>query len=595
MPSQTYNTHGTHVFNVPAGVTSLKVEIWGAGGNGAAGTSAPAGGGGGGGGFYSVVPAYTVIAGNNYNAVVGIGGGSQGVSSSSPGTADSYFDVSSVAYAQGGGSASGTADGAAGTNAGSGDVGGKHGGNGGSSSSTGGSGGGGAGAQGSVGSVGTSESGTTGGAGGAGGTIGTGSSAGGSGGNGGVVLSGNGVAGNSPGGGGGGGAASAGTGGAGSDGQITLTWTTPPPGYGGPAPNISAAEPPQRIEAQPSFILYQQPQSISPPGTVPLVANSALPPMFAEAAPTFISLFKNTPRLPILSPSTLQVSFAEPPSHSARVAETGFLFDQRSRVVTFYKPDGKITQWQAETLNAWGFSAADPGFLPRTRTPQLPPNPQTIRILAESVPPPFPYFGAADPGFLNRSTKPPILPRPWVVQTEAMPPRFPEAQPTFLEAGFAQAFSYYIRPVTNEAIQPRPDAPPTFLTKGFTLLTSNPKGPIVSAAEIPRLDVAIPSTIFAGNSRPQFGKMPPIVAGAEVVPFLFEALASFLWANRSPGQAPSGPKWNDTIPPPSMLAYASLVLNGFASGIAPSVTEQYNLVAGQVMNEPETGQIEGQP
>ena len=72
-PSST--TAGT--FKVPAGVTSLSVECWGAGGGGGGVTSALASlwaGGGGGGGAYSKVVALTVTPANTLNYKVGAGG-----------------------------------------------------------------------------------------------------------------------------------------------------------------------------------------------------------------------------------------------------------------------------------------------------------------------------------------------------------------------------------------------------------------------------------------------------------------------------------------------------------------------------------------
>ncbi|HLA54481.1 MAG TPA: hypothetical protein VK623_00125, partial [Flavobacterium sp.] len=50
--SQTFNSSGT--FNVPAGVTSVTVEAWGAGGHGGTRLGANGRGGGGGGGAYAM-------------------------------------------------------------------------------------------------------------------------------------------------------------------------------------------------------------------------------------------------------------------------------------------------------------------------------------------------------------------------------------------------------------------------------------------------------------------------------------------------------------------------------------------------------------
>jgi hypothetical protein len=70
-------TPGTGTFKIPAGVTSLDVECWGAGGAGGGVTATLLSlwaGGGGGGGAYTRVPALTVIPGNVLNYKVGAGG-----------------------------------------------------------------------------------------------------------------------------------------------------------------------------------------------------------------------------------------------------------------------------------------------------------------------------------------------------------------------------------------------------------------------------------------------------------------------------------------------------------------------------------------
>lgn len=63
-----FATAGTHKWTCPAGVTSAKVECWGAGGAGTAG------GGGGGGGAYTASSSVTLVPGNVYTVVVGAGG-----------------------------------------------------------------------------------------------------------------------------------------------------------------------------------------------------------------------------------------------------------------------------------------------------------------------------------------------------------------------------------------------------------------------------------------------------------------------------------------------------------------------------------------
>ena len=79
-----FDASGTFV--VPAGVTTIRVQVWGGGGGGGslpAATSGAAGGGGGAGGFgvgiYTVVPAavYTVTIGAKGSAVVGVSGRSR--------------------------------------------------------------------------------------------------------------------------------------------------------------------------------------------------------------------------------------------------------------------------------------------------------------------------------------------------------------------------------------------------------------------------------------------------------------------------------------------------------------------------------------
>lgn len=73
--SQSYTTPGTYTFTVPAGVTSLRISVWGGGGAGGGAHSqngAKAGGGGEGGSFVRGV--YTVTPGTSYTVVVGAGG-----------------------------------------------------------------------------------------------------------------------------------------------------------------------------------------------------------------------------------------------------------------------------------------------------------------------------------------------------------------------------------------------------------------------------------------------------------------------------------------------------------------------------------------
>ncbi|CAN5221723.1 hypothetical protein BH09BAC2_BH09BAC2_10400 [soil metagenome] len=71
---------------VPAGVTSIVGEAWGAGGGGAAG-------GGGGGGAYLVTEKLTVVPGSSITITIGLGGIASG-SEGSGGTAGGYSEIS---------------------------------------------------------------------------------------------------------------------------------------------------------------------------------------------------------------------------------------------------------------------------------------------------------------------------------------------------------------------------------------------------------------------------------------------------------------------------------------------------------------------
>ena len=94
-----YTTSGDHTFTVPAGVTKIKLECWGAGGAGGGNTSRNDGAGGGGGGAYSS-SIITVIPGNTYTVHVGAGGvGSIGNGSNG---GDSWFNTASLVMAKGG-------------------------------------------------------------------------------------------------------------------------------------------------------------------------------------------------------------------------------------------------------------------------------------------------------------------------------------------------------------------------------------------------------------------------------------------------------------------------------------------------------------
>jgi hypothetical protein len=72
-----FSTAGTHNWTAPAGVTSVQVEAWGPGGDGANTASFPpyyTGGGGGGGGAYAKKTSVPVTPGQDYTVVVGASG-----------------------------------------------------------------------------------------------------------------------------------------------------------------------------------------------------------------------------------------------------------------------------------------------------------------------------------------------------------------------------------------------------------------------------------------------------------------------------------------------------------------------------------------
>lgn len=215
--TQTLTTSGSFV--VPCGVTSLTVQCWGGGGGGGyGGGSNKQGGGGGGGGGYAY-NALTVTSGATYNYTVGTGGlGSttSGVNGSNGGA--SIFIVGATTVSGGGGGGGGAfsgSTGAAGTaGAGTGGTSNVSGGAGGAGNATG-SGGGGEGAP----SSGTAGAGNipNGGTGSTGGDGGSGSTAN-------AAIGGNGSAV----GGGGGGGTKASAGGNGANGQIIISYATPP-------------------------------------------------------------------------------------------------------------------------------------------------------------------------------------------------------------------------------------------------------------------------------------------------------------------------------------------------------------------------------
>ena len=216
---QTITATGSGTFTVPAGVTSITVEVWGAGGAGGRANGNPSAGGGGSGGGY-VSRTFTGVSGNlNYFIGQGGDGASGGIGASS------WFQTSTTLLAVGGNGAgiiTASSTGGAGAAAlATGNIGGTlashYGGAGGNATSSV-SGGGGA-------SAGTSGNGNP-GSGTTGGTSSNGSTPGPNGRN----DNGNGVNGNNPGSGGAGGRTGNNTGrngGNGGDGQIRITYTVP--------------------------------------------------------------------------------------------------------------------------------------------------------------------------------------------------------------------------------------------------------------------------------------------------------------------------------------------------------------------------------
>lgn len=199
----------TGTFTVPAGVTSLFVEVWGAGGDSGSHAGPNGSNGGGGGGAYSN-KTITVSPGDVDTVTVGASTG-----------ADSWFKTSGTVLAKGGGNVpNDTATHAIGGQAASGigDVtySGGDGGDGGGNPTPSGAGGGGAGSTGAGGSA-------------SGSTHGTGTSLNGGDGADGIGASGNGLNGNNFGGGGSGGYRISGTklGGTGAPGLVQITYTVP--------------------------------------------------------------------------------------------------------------------------------------------------------------------------------------------------------------------------------------------------------------------------------------------------------------------------------------------------------------------------------
>lgn len=224
-----YNNGASQTFTVPFGVTSITIDVWGAGGGGAGGSASTSRAGGGGGAYSRST--ISTVAGTSYTIVVGAGGQAIG----NPGTAGGISTFSSgptiVVSATGGsggnanvGGAGGAITGGVGTIRFAGGAGGTgvstgSGGGGGGSAGTGGAGG-----AGGNGSTGTGAGGTAGLAGsGAGGTAGA------TGGTGGTKDNNNATSGNVPGGGGGGRGSSTTVvdrnGAAGANGRVVISYT----------------------------------------------------------------------------------------------------------------------------------------------------------------------------------------------------------------------------------------------------------------------------------------------------------------------------------------------------------------------------------
>jgi hypothetical protein len=85
---QTFTATGAGSWTAPCGITSITVELWGAGGGGQRANGNPSMGGGGSGGAYIKVT-YPVSPGTTYNYFVGAGGsGNSGQNGE-----DSWFDA----------------------------------------------------------------------------------------------------------------------------------------------------------------------------------------------------------------------------------------------------------------------------------------------------------------------------------------------------------------------------------------------------------------------------------------------------------------------------------------------------------------------
>lgn len=98
---QTFTSTGT--WTAPAGIFSIQVECWGAGGSGAAWASQANGGAtGGGGAAYAKKNSVTVVPGTVYTVTVGTGGTAVSVGNNGNAGGDSWFSTSGTVIAKGG-------------------------------------------------------------------------------------------------------------------------------------------------------------------------------------------------------------------------------------------------------------------------------------------------------------------------------------------------------------------------------------------------------------------------------------------------------------------------------------------------------------
>jgi hypothetical protein len=94
------NVNGTYTWTCPAGVTSAKIECYGAGAGGGGGSSGR-GGEGGGGGEYAAEPNYPLQPGQVYTYVVGNGGNGGTTGYAGQGGTDTIFDTGGIGLPNG--------------------------------------------------------------------------------------------------------------------------------------------------------------------------------------------------------------------------------------------------------------------------------------------------------------------------------------------------------------------------------------------------------------------------------------------------------------------------------------------------------------